>query len=190
VRVIGAEHIPSRGAALLVANHVSHFDPVVLSVVAYRLGRQVRPIAVQELFDKPVLGNVAKVLGWIPVSYGRGTDVLTEARQALARGDLVLIYPEGTIPTPGIIAPARRGAAVIAVSARVPVIPIGTAGLEAHVRLRPWRRQQATVRIGHPIQHSALEKVAIDSGYRAASELLLEIVRNLTRAHSHSDSTG
>lgn len=186
LRVIGAEHIPPKEAALLVANHVSRFDPVVLSVVLYRLGRQVRPVAVQELFDKPVIGDLAKALGWIPVRYGRSTDLLAQAQHALAHGDLVLIYPEGTIPRPGTMVPARRGAAVIALNARVSVIPIASIGLERHVRYRPWRRRDATVRIGRPIQHSILEKLVTDEGYGAASELLLERVRRLAGARSNS----
>ena len=186
LRVIGAEHIPPNQAALLVANHVSHFDPVVLSVVLYRLGRQVRPVVVQELFDKPVIGDLAKELGWIPVRYGRSTDLLAQALHALARGDLVLIYPEGTIPRPGTTVPARRGAAVIALNARVPVIPIASVGLERHVRYRPWRRRDATVRIGRPVQHSILEKLVTDEGYGAASELLLERVRRLAGSRSNS----
>ena len=186
LRVIGAEHIPPKQAALLVANHVSHFDPVVLSVVLYRLGRQVRPVVVQELFDKPVIGYLAKALGWIPVRYGRSTDLLVQAQYALARGDLVLIYPEGTIPRPGTTVQARRGAAVIALSAGVPVIPIASVGLERHVCKRQWRRRDVTVRVGRPIQHSILEKLVTDEGYGAASELLLERVRRLAGSGSNS----
>jgi 1-acyl-sn-glycerol-3-phosphate acyltransferase len=180
LRVHGAEHVPAAEPALLVANHVSHFDPVVLSVIAHRCGRQVRLVAVQELFDKPVLGPLARAVGWIPVSASRSEAAITAALAALARGDLVLMYPEGTIPAPGAAVPARPGAAAIAVRARVPTIPIGSAGLGAgYARPRPWRRRPVTVRIGEPIGHAQLESAAAGAGYAAASELLLAAVRRL-----------
>lgn len=179
VRAYGVERIPSQGAALLVANHVSHYDPVVLSVLAYRRGRQVRLLVVKELFDKPLLGTLARSIGWIPVADGRAPRVLADAQEALGRGDLVLIYPEGTIPSSGAIVPARSGAAVIAICARVPVIPIGSDGLERNARPRPWRRRRVTVRVGSPISHAFLAAMAAEAGYAAASELLLTAVRGL-----------
>jgi 1-acyl-sn-glycerol-3-phosphate acyltransferase len=189
LRIYGAEHIPSHGAALLIANHVSQFDPVVISVVAHRLGRQVRLVTLQELFDKPALGSLVRALRWIPVSHGHGADVLARAQEALVQGDLVLIYPEGTIPAPAVIVPARRGAAVISVHAQVPVVPIVSSGLERYIRRRSWRRRQVIVRIGCPINHATLASVAADAGYEAASELLLAVVRSLARAHSKARLT-
>lgn len=179
LHVDGAEHIPADEPALLVANHVSHFDPVVLSVIAHRLGRQVRLVAVQEVFDKPVLGPVVKAIGWIPVSAASDAKAVVNAQAALARGDLVLIYPEGTIPAPGVLVTARPGAAAIAIRARVPTIPIASDGLGGGAGSRTWRRRRVTVRIGSPIGYARLEAAAAGTGFAAASELLLGAVRGL-----------
>lgn len=190
LRIYGAEHVPPRGPALLVANHVSHLDPVVLSVVAHRLGRQVRLVAVQELFDKPALGSLARALGFIPVRLGNGAEVLSRAQAALAQGDLVLIYPEGTIPAAGVVVPARSGAALISVRAQVSVIPIASDGLERHGRRQSFLRRRVTVRIGCPINHAILAGVATDAGYKAASELLLQAVRSLSGTGARAGHVG
>jgi 1-acyl-sn-glycerol-3-phosphate acyltransferase len=184
LRVHGVEHIPAEEPALLVANHVSHFDPVVVSVIAHRHGRQVRLVAVQELFEKPLLGSLAKAVGWIPVTSGGKATAITEALAALARRDLVLIYPEGTIPAAGATVPARPGAAVIAIRARVPAIPVASDGLgrDAWTLTRPRRR--VTVRIGCPINYTSLEATADNAGYAAAAELLLAAVRGLAATRS------
>lgn len=182
LRVYGAEHIPAEEPALLVANHCSHFDPVVISVIAHRRGRPVRLVAVQELFDKPVIGALVHAIGWIPVTPGRKDAAITAAKAALSRGDLVLIYPEGTIPAAGVIAPARPGAAAIAVGARVPTIPIASEGWRRDARSRGLSRRRVTVRIGTPIDSSLLQATAAETGYLAASELLLAAVRDLSGA--------
>jgi 1-acyl-sn-glycerol-3-phosphate acyltransferase len=173
--VDGQENIPHHGAAVLVANHVSYFDPVVLGVIAKRRGRSVRFLVVDEVFRKPVIGHALRAMRQINVGTGpRG--VLMEIGRALGRGDLVLIYPEGTIPT-GPVRP-RRGAAVVAIDHGVPVIPIASSGLER--RSFQLRRRTASVRIGPPIDLTtytrALGSVRMT---REASDLILESIRRL-----------
>jgi 1-acyl-sn-glycerol-3-phosphate acyltransferase len=62
LQVVGAENIPSRGGAVLVANDVSYLDTIVLGVITNRLGRSVRFIAVEELFQKPFIGRILRAL--------------------------------------------------------------------------------------------------------------------------------
>ncbi len=190
LRVFGAEHVPSQGPALLIANHVSHFDPLVLAVVAHRVGRQVRVVAVQELFEKPALGALVQALHWIPVEYDRGAEVVSRAEKALAKGDLVLIFPEGTIPAAGATVLARPGAAAISIRAQVPVIPIACNGLGRPVRGQLWPRRRVTVRIGQPISNRIVARVAAEQGYQMASELLLAEVHGLARWPAAPDDAG
>jgi 1-acyl-sn-glycerol-3-phosphate acyltransferase len=175
LRVDGQENIPRHGPAMLVANHVSYLDPVVLGVIVKRLGRSVRFLAVDEVFRKPVVGPALRAMRQINAGAGpRG--VLVDINSALGRGDLVLIYPEGTIPT-GPVRP-RRGAAVVAIKQGVPVIPMASSGLER--RSFQLRRRAVSVRIGPPID---LTTYTLTQGSvhmtREASDLILDSIRRL-----------
>ncbi|HLX88824.1 MAG TPA: HAD-IB family hydrolase, partial [Acidimicrobiales bacterium] len=97
--VEGTEHIPARGPALVASNHRSYFDVAALAIVAARLGRPVRFLAKRELFDAPVVGQLARALGGISVDRGQRSDApLRDARRALEAGEVVVILPQGTIP--------------------------------------------------------------------------------------------
>ncbi len=138
--ISGVERITASGPVLIAANHRSYFDVVALALVAARLGRPVRFLAKRELFDAPVIGQVARALGGIPVDRGSGSDrPLREATRALRAGEVVVILPQGTIPR----GPAffdtqlrgRTGAARLARETGVPVVPVGIWGTE-----RVWPR--------------------------------------------------
>ena len=97
--ISGTENVPRRGPALLAANHRSYFDVVALAMVAARLGRPVRFLGKRELFDAPVIGQIARALGGISVDRGSGSDApLRQARRALEAGEVVVVLPQGTIP--------------------------------------------------------------------------------------------
>jgi 1-acyl-sn-glycerol-3-phosphate acyltransferase len=182
LRIVGLDRIPPMGAALLAANHVSFLDPVVVLVTGHRAGRKVRFLAVQEAFERPVSGWFLRVGRHIPVAEGAGQlRALRAVHAALADGELVLVYPEGTIAAaPG--AAARRGAGWLAVTGGVPVVPIGTAGLERRKRAPRLRRRRARVFIGAPV---ALDDLADRHGRTrdlAVSDRILAAVRDLEAA--------
>jgi 1-acyl-sn-glycerol-3-phosphate acyltransferase len=173
----GTQHLPAEGAAIVVANHVSYLDPVVIGVVVHRLGRRPRFVAVAELFEKPVLGALLRRIGQIPLTSPRGA--LVEAGRALDNGDLVLIYPEGTIPRDSPVRP-RRGAVVLAVTRHVVVVPIATRGLERR-RGRRWRRD-AVVGIGPPLdltKHSGQTAQDLDSAARSLLDSIYRLKESL-----------
>ena len=90
---------PTSGPVLVAANHRSYFDVAALALVAARLGRPVRFLAKRELFDAPVIGQLARALGGIPVDRGSGSDrPLREATRALHAGEVVVILPAGNDP--------------------------------------------------------------------------------------------
>src|SRR5438270_722122 len=66
----GTEHVPRTGPAIIVANHRSYFDPVLLAMVAARAGRSIRFLAKKELFDAPVVGQLMRAVGAIQVDRG------------------------------------------------------------------------------------------------------------------------
>ncbi len=178
VRVVGAERIPGSGPALLAANHVSHLDPVVLLVMAHRAGRKLRFLAVREAFDKPVAGWFFRAGRHIPVGSGaNGLAAVRLAREALAAGELVGVYPEGTIPRDAEIAAAKAGAGLLATTSGVPVLPVATRGLERGAAR--WRRRRAIVVVGDPVDLDGLSHERGRARYDEASTRILGAVRAL-----------
>ena len=182
VRVSGAEHLPRSGPALLAANHVSHLDPVVLLVVAHRSGRKVRVMGVQEVHDHPLVGRFVRAGRHIPVVQGSPSRApLLAAEQALAAGELVLVYPEGTIPEVGAQVAAKGGVGLLTSRAGVPVVPLRSRGLErrALAGWRPWRRLDATVHVGPPVQLPDVTGLRGSARYVAIGDAVLDAVRAL-----------
>lgn len=182
VRTTGAEHVPRTGPALLAANHVSHLDPVVLLLVAHRCGRKVRIMGVQEVHDHPLVGRFVRAGRHIPVVQGSPSRApLLAAEQALAAGELVLVYPEGTIPEPGAEVAAKGGVGLLTSRAGVPVVPIRSRGLEpsALAGWRPWRRLRASVHIGPPVTLPDVAHLRGSARAVALGGAVLDAVRSL-----------
>ena len=184
--IAGLENIPRAGPALLASNHRSYFDVVALAIVAARLGRPVRFLAKRELFDAPVVGQLARALGGIPVDRGSGSDQpLRDAQRALEAGELVVILPQGTIPRGEAffdpVLRAKTGTARLAAMTGVPVVPIGLWGTE-----RVWPRSARVptmttftdpplvrLRVGPPVRLGLEDAVADSAAVMAAVVALL-----------------
>lgn len=135
LQVDGVEHLSSDGPVLLAANHRSYFDPAAVAYAAAQVDRPVRFLAKKEVMDGPVSGPIARAFGAIRVDRGSGDDTpLLEAARLLNGGELVAVFPQGTIPrgdaftSPELV--GRHGAIRLATSAGVPVIPVGIWGSE------------------------------------------------------------
>jgi putative phosphoserine phosphatase/1-acylglycerol-3-phosphate O-acyltransferase len=131
----GTHNIPADGPAILVGNHRSYFDVFAVSLTVAKTGRTVRFLGKKEVFDAPVIGQLAAALGGIRVDRGTGSDApLDAAAAALEAGEMVAIMPQGTIPRGrAFFDPAlqgRWGAARLAVRTGAPVIPMGLWGTE------------------------------------------------------------
>jgi len=164
LRIEGVEHIPAEGPAIICGNHRSYFDPLAIGFAVARRGRPVRFLGKKEVFDAPVIGDLARAMGGIRVERGSGSDEpLREAAAALRAGELVVILPQGTIPRGRAffepVLQGRWGAARLAAMTRVPVIPLGLWGTE-----RVWPRNarlpdvtnvvhppEVLVRLGPPV---------------------------------------
>jgi 1-acyl-sn-glycerol-3-phosphate acyltransferase len=155
---IGREHIPAEGPVIIAANHRSFLDPFVIGTMARR---PMYYVAKEELFRKRWMAWVLNSLGAFPVKRGVGDeDSIATAESILARGDIVLIFPEGTRTRPGSLGKPKRGVGRLALETGAPVVPVAVIGTE-DVR-KGWRIRPRKVRIraGRPLQFPRVEKAS------------------------------
>lgn len=189
-RMVGLEHVPAQGPALLVSNHVSYLDPVYTAVFVHRARRVPRFLAKDSLWKAPVLGRIMAESRQIPVSRGSrdAGASLGAAAHALEDGGVVVIYPEGTVTRDpdGWPMTGHSGAARLALLHEVPVIPTvhwGTLGVYDHYRKRfrpsPFGAT-VTVRAAEPLDLSDLRARVGEKGPGAA--LLRETTERMMSA--------
>jgi len=154
LRFTGLEHVPRDGAFILVANHISLFDPLIVGSTAGQLaGRLVHFMAKQEVRRWPVIGWLATQAGVYFVRRGEGDRAAQRlSLELLASGEAIAVFPEGTRSRDGVLGEPRNGAALLAMRSGVPVLPVSITGsnriLPRGARLP--RRSRVTVRVGEP----------------------------------------
>jgi len=159
----GRSNIPRSGPVIIIANHISMVDPLLFEHFVFMSGRAPRVFIKASLFKIPLLGKILVKTGQfrVPRDSQSMPQVLNEAKEALAKGDLVSIYPEGTITREPNLWPmkGKHGAARLALETKVPVIPCAQWG--AHQVLAPYSkrfqffpRSTSTVHAGPPAELS------------------------------------
>jgi 1-acyl-sn-glycerol-3-phosphate acyltransferase len=138
VRTIDADRIPAHGAAVLVCNHVSYVDAIVIGAAS---PRPIRFVMDHRIFKLPLLGWIFRTARAIPIAPAKEDPWLMEKAyvdiaQALHEGDLVCIFPEGRLTTTGDISEFKGGIAKIIERTKVPVIPMALRGLWGHLLSR------------------------------------------------------
>jgi len=161
--VIGREHLPLAGPAIIAANHTSHVDTLVLlTIFPARLMGRLRPIAAADYFLKgPLISWFSrKLVGIVPIERraSAGEDVLGPAREALAVGDIVIIFPEGTRGE-GFDRIGRLRAGVARLAQDFPLAPVTPVWLEGAGRVLPKGAivpvpMNCTVLVGAPMRWS------------------------------------
>lgn len=190
-RYAGAGHVPTTGGALLVANHISHVDPIFDAVYIRKTGRLPHVLAKASLWKIPVVGRVLTGTGQIPVERGNGAGqkALEPATEALAAGGVVLIYPEGTVTKDPDMWPMRPrpGVAALALSGDFPVIPVAHWGSHQVYtsyskgrKFKPLPRKDVHVVAGEPIDLSPWRGKPVDArAIRDVSYLIMERIREM-----------
>ncbi len=167
----GVDQIPDAGPFLLVSNHRSYFDVAAIALVVARKGRRTRFLAKKELFDAPVVGQIARALGGIAVERrGAAADAMAGAERVLAAGEGLVILPQGTIPRGRAffdpVLRGKTGAARLAARTGAPVVPLAVWNTET-VWPRSSRLPHLTrvlspptvrVRVGTPVEGLGLRR--------------------------------
>jgi len=130
LRVRGRENLPRHGGALLISNHVSFVDWILLTAAAKR---PVRFLIGQEYYDSPWLKPFVRVARVIPIPSGlRPHEVVTalrNGRDAICKGDVVCVFPEGGITRTGALQPFQRGFEKIMRGVDAPIVPVALSGV-------------------------------------------------------------
>ena len=127
--VVGAEHIPRDGGMVLVANHLHLVDPPLVSASCMR---RLHPMGKVELFQTAFVGWALWAYGAFPVRrFSADMGALRAARSLLRSGEAVLMFPEGTRSKDARLHPGLPGAAMVAMLAGSPVLPVAITGTEA-----------------------------------------------------------
>ena len=119
----GEAHIPRKGGAILAMNHIGYLDFALIGTAALPTGRLVRFMAKKEIFDNKLAGPLMRGMHHINVDRSNGTASFVAALRALRSGEVVGIFPEGTISKSFEIKELKSGAVRLAMGASVPVIP-------------------------------------------------------------------
>ncbi|WP_114855697.1 1-acyl-sn-glycerol-3-phosphate acyltransferase [Brachybacterium sp. YJGR34] len=184
----GVENLPATGPAIACGNHLSAFDPLGYGHLLQASGIAPRFLAKESLFRVPVLGTLLRQSRQIPVRRGtsRSGDALGDARAALGRGELLMIFPEGTYTRDRHLWPmqGRYGAARLALETGAPLVPIASWGSRALWPVGspvphpgPGRRVQMLV--GEPFTVSRREGETSQQAVRRVTEELMARIAEL-----------
>jgi 1-acyl-sn-glycerol-3-phosphate acyltransferase len=153
VSVSGVENMPRNGGVLVISNHMTNLDALMLGMC---FKRQLHFMAKIELFRNPLLARVISALNAFPVRRGEpDRAALRQAESLLHSGRVVAIFPEGHRSRHNSVQESRGGIALLARRADVPILPVAITGTQ-HLRprallsWRPWRRPHITITVGAP----------------------------------------
>ena len=189
-RAWGIENIPRTGPVLLISNHQSYLDPVLVGLGAHR--RQFYAMARSTLFANPVFAWLIRSLNAIPIERGE-SDIaaMRKAIEILSRGHALLVFPEGTRTLDGRVGPFQNGIMLLIKRTRPTIVPVAIQGA-----FDAWPKGRAAPKLtgkigtmfGQPIAAQDLIKMGAKQGLaslrHAIEAMRIELSRRLESAPS------
>lgn len=186
----GEENIPRKGGAILAINHTSYLDFAIAGTAALPVKRYVRFMAKKELFDNKIAGPLLRGMHHINVDRSNGAASFVTALKALESGEIIGIFPEGTISTSFEIKQLKSGAVRMAIAAGVPIVPtivwggqrVFTKGVKPSFKRGKF---PISVLFGTPILYSAETNIEIAEKElrEAMTHMLLQVQEKYPDSH-------
>lgn len=186
----GQENLPTKGGAVLAINHIGYLDFALTGTAALPLKRYVRFMAKKEIFENKIAGPLMRGMHHISVDRSNGTASFVTALRALRSGEIIGIFPEGTVSTSFEIKELKSGAVRLAMGAGVPVIPtivwgsqrIWTKGVK-----RNLRKQNIPVTVAFAAPMYFEKGADADAGEKALRQVMIatlhEVQANYPDSH-------
>ncbi len=156
-RVSGKHNLPLRGPALILANHQSFLDPMLLGIAAYP--RRLTFLARKELFGNRLFGPFIRWCGAVPIDTSFGREGIRLIAERLDKGEAVVVFPEGERSIDGSILPIKPGISLLLKQGTWPVIPTGLAGA-----YQAWPRTQKLPKPGPLFLPASERSLAVHFG--------------------------
>ena len=185
----GQDNVPREGGAILAINHTSYLDFALAGTAALPANRYVRFMAKKELFDNKIAGPLLRGMHHINVDRSNGSASFVAALRALKAGEIIGIFPEGTISTSFEIKGLKSGAVRLAIGAGVPIIPtivwggqrVYTKGVKPSVKRG---KIPVTVSFGAPIAYSRDTDVEVAEAH--LREVMIQLLRDVQEKYPDS----
>jgi len=178
----GVDNIPREGGAILSINHIGYLDFALTGTAALPTGRYVRFMAKKEIFENKLAGPLMRGMHHISVDRSSGTASFVAALRALRSGEIIGIFPEGTISVSFEIKELKSGAVRLAMGAGVPVIPTivwGSQRIWTKKVKRNLRRNKfpVTVAFGAPLYFD--KQSDVEAGEKLLRETMLAMLHDV-----------
>ncbi len=180
LKVKGSENLPGKGGYIIACNHISYLDPPLLGLA---VGKELYYLAKEGLFEE-----VNKLFTWLIVAYNaiplkkKGVDLkaIKQVLHLLKKGEVLVLFPEGTRSKSGHLLPPKPGLGFIAWRAGMTVIPTYIKGTNARIGNILLGREKITVTFGKPYDPRQSER-----DYAAISKAIMKKIEEL----SHGDNS-
>lgn len=174
---VGREHVPKDGPLIVASNHLNNADPPFL---ARALGRPPIFMAKKEMVEMPVFGLAFRAWGVFPVRRGEpDRAALRAAEDVLRRGEVLLMFPEGTRSRTGSMNHAHPGTGLIALRTGAPILPMAITGSEGirwpHCFLKPLSVRRVLITIGEPFTLPPVERINTESARDATEQIMRHV---------------
>jgi len=185
----GQENLPRTGGAILAINHTSYLDFAIAGTAALPVKRYVRFMAKKEIFDNKIAGPLMRGMHHINVDRSNGSASFVAALKALKSGEIIGIFPEGTISTSFEIKGLKSGAVRLAIGAGVPVIPtIVWGGQRVYTKgVKPsFKRAHIPVAVtfGEPISYS--RETNVEDAEKHLRDVMIQMLGNVQENYPDS----
>lgn len=177
LEIKGANNIPTQGPVVVISNHTSNWDPLILGVY---LPRKLCFMAKEELFKIFFLGSIFRNLGAIPVKRGAADrNAIRQSIKILGEGKVLAMFPEGTRSKTGEVRDFQPGAAMIAYKGKATIVPVGLKNTRS---IGKSLFKKVTINIGEPLENIVSDEKLTGEKLEETSKLLqnkvIELVEN------------